>query len=235
MCAMYVCLQFSLTAVLGGQLGSFIMLIKLICDDSCGFVKRLGASERCVAWIVEEDLPLSDAAQIVSLNTAITEGHRDPGNNNNNNNNNNTTVEVAELSDYVILTPSSGEPIDVRRTPNGLGLRNGTTLRLARAAEQPHSRMRASSDMSRTGTQQQQRGRLTPPPQSNTEDDTDEENDEFYASRQIGWFPFCCVHVRGSRWRLLATHLDPYGRQMPSLIRGHCARHAELSYPTGMP
>ncbi|EKG02076.1 hypothetical protein TCSYLVIO_006908 [Trypanosoma cruzi] len=197
--------SFSLTAVLGGQLGSFIMLIKLICDDSCGFVKRLGASERCVAWIVEEDLPLSDAAQIVSLNTAITEGHR----NNNNNNNNNTTVEVAELSDYVILTPSSGEPIDVRRTPNGLGLRNGTTLRLARAAEQPHSRMRASSDMSRTGTQQQQRGRLTPPPQSNTEDDTDEENDEFYASRQIGWFPFLLRPREGEPLALISDPLRP--------------------------
>ncbi|KEG07687.1 hypothetical protein DQ04_09091020 [Trypanosoma grayi] len=154
------------------------MLIKLVCDDSCGFVKRLGAAEMRVGWVVEEDVPLRDPTHIAALNAAINKSHRETSSSS-------AAIagaaEVTDFSGYALLLPTSDEPVDTQRTPNELGLRSGATLHLMHEAERVYAQMPLASPTT-DSTQQQQ--------PVNTEDDTDEENDESYVSHDIGWFPF---------------------------------------------
>ncbi|ORC85886.1 uncharacterized protein TM35_000322010 [Trypanosoma theileri] len=186
------------------------MLIKLICDDSCGFVKRLGASEIRVGWVVDENVPLQDASQITSLNAAIEKSHQegsggrrnsknseDEENNNSSSSNNNNRVnhietsamennkEVVDFKRYAVTFPSSTEPLDVRRTPQALGLRSGVTLQLIYMGEEMTLQEPFSPIMTSP-----LRGKTQDSQVMNTEDDTDEDPEESYASYEIGWFPF---------------------------------------------
>ncbi|RNF26361.1 uncharacterized protein Tco025E_01321 [Trypanosoma conorhini] len=180
------------------------MLLKLVCDDGCGFVRRLGATEMCVGWVVAEDVPLCDAAQVVALNAAIDEGRRETGDS--------TaaaaatkTMELPSLSEYALLSPASGQPLDVRCTPNELGLKSGATLQLVCTAGQPRRRRGLSPGTSPSRRRQQQRE----PPAANTEDDTEEENDEVYASRGFGWFPFLLRPREGEPLVLMSDPRTP--------------------------
>ncbi|RNF09315.1 hypothetical protein TraAM80_02262 [Trypanosoma rangeli] len=182
------------------------MLLKLVCDDSCGFVRRLGAAEMRVGWVVEEDIALCDATQIAALNAAINEARREtcastPTA---------AAMEVPGLGDYALLMAASGQPLDVRRTPNELGLQTGAALQLVYTAKQLHNEGGVSlSNVRSWPRQQQRREQQSSPPAVNTEDDTEEENDEVYASRELGWFPFLLRPHEGEPLVLISNPHTP--------------------------
>ena len=203
------------------------MLLKLQADENVPYVRRLGAKEVIIMWIVQEQLALNHATQVQSLTKALNESPE--------------ALATFNISQYAVLD-GNGKVLDLSKNPKELGLSGGQQLKLSTAAAvrrrikeeaqaaAPQSPKQSASPSLAPGSpdlQPSESAVMSPQASqafSSTAGGQDEEEvtadvaaaaasdeDEKYLAHDVGWFPFT---FRTSGGQPVVSFINPFATML---------------------
>jgi hypothetical protein len=167
------------------------MLLKLQADETVPYVRRQGAKELMIMWIVQEALPLVHSSQVQALTKSLNE------------------MDGFDISEYTFTV--GGRTLDVSKTPKELGLSGGQQVKLTvRERRSPRP-----SDGSLVPTESAAISSMPSQAFSSAADDEPtaevaaEDDDERYLAQESGWFPFT---FRTSGGAPIVSCINPFGK-----------------------